>query len=71
MLDLYKQVVLFVLRRAEKTTTLEQDLEMLNSPELTDYKMRFAILYRAERKKILHSQLHLVQWLHQVLSVAD
>lgn len=43
-------------------------MEMLCSEELTDWKMRTAIIYRSERKKILHSQLHMVDWISNVLS---
>jgi len=71
MLDLYKALLLYVLKKIEAVTTLEEDLQLLCSNELTDYKMRFAVIYRSERKKIIHSQLHLVQWLQQVLSVCD
>ena len=61
--DLYKRVLLYVLTRVESKSTLEQDLQLLSSPDLDDWKMRTAIIYRSERKKILHSQLHLVTWL--------
>ena len=61
--DLYKRVLLYVLTHVESKSTLEQDLQLLSSPDLDDWKMRTAIIYRSERKKILHSQLHLVTWL--------
>ena len=55
MLDLYKDLLLYVLKNAETVTTLEEDLQMLCTDSLSDYKMRFAVIYRSERKKILHS----------------
>lgn len=61
--DLYKRFLIYILKRFEAETTLEQDMILLNSDELTDWKMRTAIIYRSERKKILHSQLHLITWL--------
>ena len=33
--------------------------------------MRMALIYRSERKKILHSQLHMITWLEKVVSVCD
>lgn len=69
--DLYKRIVLHVLKRLESKTTLEEDLQLLCSEELDDWKMRTAIVYRSERKKILHSQLHLITWLQHVLNTCD
>ena len=34
-----------------------------------NYRLRFAIIYRSERKKILHSQLHLISYLEEVLEM--
>ena len=71
MLELYKNLMIHVLKNIEKKTTLEEDIDLLCSDELTDYQMRFAVIYRSERKKIIHSQLHLIDWLQHVLNVCD
>jgi hypothetical protein len=42
----------------EKLSTLEKDLEILEDPNL-GFEMRMAVLYRAERKVIIRSQIHL------------
>ena len=62
-------MIQFVMRAAEVETTLADDLALLDS--VVDWKLRAAIIYRSERKSILHSQLHLVEWLDYVLSVCD
>ena len=33
--------------------------------------MRMVVIYRSERKKILHSQLRLVDWLYSVIERAE
>ena len=72
VLELYKKILIFVLRKTEAITTLEYDLQLLCSEDqLTDWQMRFAVIYRSERKKILHSQLHLITWLLHVINVCD
>eukprot|EP00353_Schmidingerella_taraikaensis_P012842 CAMPEP_0185588368 /NCGR_PEP_ID=MMETSP0434-20130131/52796_1 /TAXON_ID=626734 ORGANISM="Favella taraikaensis, Strain Fe Narragansett Bay" /NCGR_SAMPLE_ID=MMETSP0434 /ASSEMBLY_ACC=CAM_ASM_000379 /LENGTH=85 /DNA_ID=CAMNT_0028210971 /DNA_START=117 /DNA_END=374 /DNA_ORIENTATION=+ len=71
VVDLYRKTVLHVLKQAEAKSSLEQDLQELCSEELDDWQMRCALIYRSERKKILHSQLHLISWLSQVLNVCD
>ena len=49
-----------------------EDMQMLCSEDApVDYKMRFALIYRSERKKILHSQLHLVTWLQNIINDCD
>ena len=52
---LYRQMLLQILRTAEEKTTLVEDMKLLCSEELDDWKMRTAIIYRSERKKIIHS----------------
>ena len=52
---LYRQMLLQILRTAEEKTTLVEDMKLLCSEELEDWKMRTAIIYRSERKKIIHS----------------
>lgn len=69
--DLYKRLLIHVLKKVEAKTNLEEDMILLASEELTDWQMRTAIVYRSERKKILHSQLHLINWLQHVLDTCD
>ena len=57
-----------------KRSTLEQDVELLKRGDPSHpgqpihFELRMAVVYRAEKKKILRSQLHL---LGKVLSVLD
>ena len=69
--DLYKRLLIYFLKKVEAKTNLEEDMILLASEELTDWQMRTAIVYRSERKKILHSQLHLINWLQHVLDTCD
>lgn len=71
VLRLYHKTLVHILKHFEAKTTLQQDLELLCSEELSDWKMRFVLIYRSERKKIIHSQLHLISWLEHVLAVCD
>ena len=71
VLELYKKVLIHVLQHTESKSTLEEDLQLLCSEELTDWKLRMCVIYRSERKKILHSQLHLITWLQHVVNVSD
>jgi len=68
---LYRRLVGYAQKQAEAETTLAQDMELLCSDDLNDWRMRFAIIYRIERKKILQSQLHLLDWLDSVLRYID
>lgn len=69
--SMYKELLLHVLKIAEYKTTLAQDMELLSSEDLNDWKMRFAVIYRSERKKIIHSQLHVIDWIINVLRFCD
>jgi hypothetical protein len=54
----------------EKETSLEEDLELLSEMTLDQgftYNMRFATVYRSERKKIMHSQTHMAMMLVNML----
>ena len=51
-------MVYHVSEHLEKETTLEHDLSMLKDLTLEmgfNYNMRFAVIYRSERKKIIHN----------------
>ena len=69
--ELYKSILIYILSDLEKQTTLQQDLELLGSEDLTNWQMKIAVIYRSERKKIIHAQLHLVTWMQHVLQVCD
>ena len=69
--ELYKSILIYILADLEKQTTLQQDLELLGSEDLTNWQMKIAVIYRSERKKIIHAQLHLVTWMQHVLQVCD
>lgn len=66
ILAAYQKIIEHVLHKAEETTTLQQDLELIVSTEMST-NMRYVLIYRSERKKIIHSQLHLITFLQRVL----
>lgn len=52
------------LTKREKETTLAEDLKLIKNmtqKEGYTYNLRFAIIFRAEKKKIIHSQVKLVE----------
>lgn len=49
----------------ERDYTLSKDQELLKGVE--DFRVRFCMIYRIERKKILHSHMHLSQILIEFL----
>jgi len=60
----YLKLLEYFLVLKEKETTLAEDTELLETmtqKEGWTYNMRFAVIYRAERKKILHSQVRLLK----------
>ena len=54
VLNLYKAVITELISDREKKTTLKQDLELLNSKDCNG-QLRFCVVYRSERKKILYN----------------
>lgn len=62
----YLQICNYIQAQMNKVATLEQDLDMLKRGQPghpgapLDFKMRMAVVYRAEKKKILRSQINLV-----------
>ena len=63
----YLNILRFVQDQLNRVATLEEDLELLergepgNSKEPIDFEFRMAVVYRAEKKKILRSQINLIQ----------
>ena len=44
---------------------------LCDEEKLGNWQMRFAVIYRSERKKIIHSQLHMISWLEEVLRLVN
>jgi len=69
----YLQIVRFIRDQLYRVATLEEDFELLqrgepgNDLEPIDFEFRMAVVYRAEKKKILLSQINLVQKIVQIL----
>ena len=64
----YKNVLEYVKLGMEMKSSLEKDQELLKQD--MDWNLRMAIVYRSERKKIIRSQLHLIEKvLHDLESV--
>ena len=57
--SIYLKVLEYVKVGIEMKTTLEKDLELLKTD--LDWKLRMVIVYRVERKKIIRSQLRLIE----------
>lgn len=64
----YEGLLAHLLARKEyrSGTTLEEDLQLLRTGGL-DYMRRMAIVYRSEKKKILHSNIDLCQYVIRLL----
>ena len=56
--ELYYKIILHVQSLIEKDTTLERDMELLVSE--SNFNVKMGIVYRSERKRIVRSQLHLI-----------
>lgn len=74
----YLQVLNYVADELNKVATLEEDFELLDRGEPgnphppIEFEMRMAVVYRSEKKKIIRSQINLIQKVFQVLqSVED
>lgn len=69
----YLQVLKYVMDQLNNVATLEQDFELLDRGEPGNplppisFEMRMAVVYRAEKKKIIRSQINLIQKVLQVL----
>ena len=68
--SIYEKILLYIQNELNEVSTLEEDLELLkgklDSEPLT-WPYRMAILYRSEKKKILRSQLNLIEKVKFVL----
>jgi len=66
----YKQVLKFIQANIEKTSTLEKDLELLDegphAPKIS-FELKMVLVYRSEKKKIIRSQIHLIDHVLDVL----
>ena len=70
VLVMYKDMMQYLLNFLEKDTTLEEDEKILSDPTLHFHK-RMVVIYRSERKKTIHSQMHLISWLIKILTNVD
>jgi len=59
----YEQILDFLSKNLEKASTLEKDKELLfqapGTPKIS-WEIKMAVVYRAEKKKILRNQIHLI-----------
>ena len=73
----YLQILNFVQAQLDKGATLEQDMELLRRGEPGSdlapihFELRMAVIYRAEKKKILRSQINLVKMVLHILKAAE
>lgn len=64
----YEDLLEFLKANLEKQASLEQDLETLRSDKSDlSWASRMALTYRAEKKKIIRSQIHLIGWIKRIL----
>jgi len=75
VIELYKQLIEYLINTNEQETTLEDDLKILRSGKLhsdstneISFPQRMMILYRTEKKRILHAQLELISLLQNIFS---
>ena len=69
-LQRYEEIVSFILRKLEATTSLETDLKILDqNQQLSDMTANeyFAVVYRSEMKKIMRAQKEIVDFVQNVL----
>ena len=66
----YRDIVSHVLKQLEAETTMQEDVDLLGTSKDLNDKQRFAVIYRSERKKIVHNQLDLIKWLSHLVSEA-
>ena len=64
VMNMYKNIVTYLSKQLEDETTLEKDNELLVQEK--NWNIKMGILYRAERKRIVRSQIHLI---NQVISI--
>lgn len=70
-LQYYKAIIEHTLALAEQSTSLEMDLQLLDSGQVQSLNQLFAVIYRSERKKILHNQLDLVNFMIRVVENSE
>ena len=69
----YLQVLKYIADQLNNVSTLEEDLELLERGEPGNphppisFELRMAVTYRAEKKKIIRSQINLIQKVITVL----
>lgn len=69
----YLQVLRYIADKLEQKATLEEDLELLSRGEpgnplpAISFELRMAVVYRSEKKKIIRSQINLIQKVSTVL----
>jgi len=75
VIELYKQLIEYLINTNEQETTLEDDLKILRSGKLhsdstneISFPQRMMILYRTEKKRILHAQLEQISLLQNIFS---
>ena len=71
VMDGYRSFIKHFLTQNEKITTLEQDKEILKQIDpRTEWNKKMAVLYRSEKKKILHSQMEIADFVINILNQA-
>jgi hypothetical protein len=63
----YVELIGFLIGNLEKHSTLQQDLDLLNSAESISWALKMSITYRANKKIILKNQLHLSVWITKIV----
>ena len=68
--NFYEQTLIYIQSELNKVSTLEEDLEMLEDKpgqQPLNWMTRMAVVYRCEKKKILRSQLNIIQKVNSVI----
>lgn len=70
-LKTYSMIIRHLIENSEAKSSYEGDKELLTNDSYSkSWNERMAVLYRSERKKILHSQYIIVAWVIKVVTVA-
>jgi hypothetical protein len=69
-MELYENIINHHIQENEESTTLAKDLDILMKNQVSG-NLRMAVVYRAERKKILYSQKLMIKYLSKVLKESN
>ena len=70
VMNSYLEICKFFMKKAEKITSLEEDLKILSQFKVTDtttFRKKMCLVFRKERKEIILSHINLAKFLIEIL----